>query len=166
MSSHLGFASYLNIMYVPDSQELVIYACAMLGALVGFLWYNTYPARVFMGDTGSLMIGGTIGVMAVIIHKELLIPILCGIFLFESISVILQTEYAKYGNRRGRKLRVFKRTPIHDAFRVTDEQLLPDAKYIFRKWPRRPALESMITVRFWIVTIFLMALTIITLKIR
>ena len=166
VSSHIGFASYLNIMHVPGSQELVVYSCAMLGALVGFLWYNTYPARVFMGDTGSLMIGGTIGVMAVIIHKELLIPILCGIFLFESVSVILQTEYAKRGNKKGQKWRVFKRAPIHDAFRVTPDQMLPDAKYIFKKWPKTPALESMITVRFWIVSILLAALTIITLKIR
>ena len=166
VSSHVGFASYLNIMHVPGSQELVVYSLAMLGALVGFLWYNTYPARVFMGDTGSLMIGGTIGVLAVIIHKELLIPILCGIFLFESVSVILQTEYAKMGNRKGKKWRVFKRAPIHDTFRVTPEQMMPDAKYIFKKWPKTPALESMITVRFWIVSIILAALTIITLKIR
>lgn len=166
VSSHIGFAGYLNTMYVPGSQELVIYCCAMLGGLIGFLWYNTYPARVFMGDTGSLMIGGTIGVLAVIIHKELLIPILCGIFLFESISVILQTEYAKMGNRRGQKWRVFKRAPIHDTFRVKTEDMLPDAKYIFKNWPHRPALESMVTVRFWIVSIMLAALTIITLKIR
>ena len=166
VSSHIGFAGYLNTMYVPGSQELVIYCCAMLGALIGFLWYNTYPARVFMGDTGSLMIGGSIGVLAVIIHKELLIPILCGIFLFESISVILQTQYAKMGNRRGQKWRVFKRAPIHDTFRVKPEDMLPDAKYIFGHWPNRPALESMVTVRFWIVSILLAALTIITLKIR
>lgn len=166
VSSHIGFAGYLNTMYVPGSQELVIYCCAMLGALVGFLWYNTYPARVFMGDTGSLMIGGTIGVLAVIIHKELLIPVLCGIFLFESISVILQTEYAKMGNRRGKKWRVFKRAPIHDTFRVREEDMLPEAKYIFKNWPKRPALESMVTVRFWIVSIILAVITIITLKIR
>lgn len=166
VSSHIGFAGYLNTMYVPGSQELVIYCCAMLGALIGFLWYNTYPARVFMGDTGSLMIGGTIGVMAVIIHKELLIPILCGIFLFESISVILQTEYAKMGNRRGKKWRVFKRAPIHDTFRVKPEEMIPEGKYIFGNWPKRPALESMVTIRFWIISIMLAALTIITLKIR
>lgn len=166
VSSHIGFAGYLNTMYVPGSQELVIYCCAMLGALIGFLWYNTYPARVFMGDTGSLMIGGTIGVLAVIIHKELLIPILCGIFLFESISVILQTQYAKMGNRRGQKWRVIKRAPLHDTFRVKPEDMLQDAKYLFRNWPKTPALESMVTVRFWIVSIMLAALTIITLKIR
>lgn len=166
VSSHIGFAGYLNTMYVPGSQELVIYCSAMLGALIGFLWYNTYPARVFMGDTGSLMIGGTIGVMAVIIHKELLIPVLCGIFLFESVSVILQTEYAKMGNRRGKKWRVFKRAPIHDTFRVKPEDMLPDAKYIFKNWPKRPALESMVTVRFWIVSVILAAVAIITLKIR
>lgn len=166
VSSHIGFAGYLNTMYVPGSQELVIYCSAMLGALIGFLWYNTYPARVFMGDTGSLMIGGSIGVLAVIIHKELLIPVLCGIFLFESISVILQTQYARLGNKRGQKWRVFKRAPIHDTFRVTPDQMLPDAKYIFSKWPKTPALESMVTVRFWIVSIMLAALTIITLKVR
>ncbi|MCQ2292717.1 MAG: phospho-N-acetylmuramoyl-pentapeptide-transferase [Bacteroidaceae bacterium] len=166
VSSHIGLAGYLNIMFVPESEELVVYCCAMLGALIGFLWYNTYPARVFMGDTGSLMIGGTIGVLAVIIHKELLIPILCGIFLMESISVILQTEYAKAGNRRGKKWRVFKRAPLHDTFRVKPEEMLPDAKYLFRKWPKTPALESMVTVRFWIISILLAVLTIITLKIR
>ncbi len=166
VSSHFGLANYLNTMYVPGSQELVIFCCAMLGALIGFLWYNTYPARVFMGDTGSLMIGGTIGVLAVIIHKELLLPLLCGVFLLESVSVILQTEYAKMGNRRGQKWRVFKRAPLHDTFRVKPEDMIPGAKYIFRNWPRTPALESMVTVRFWIITVLLAALTIITLKIR
>ena len=102
VSSHIEFASYLNIMYVPGSQELVIFTCATVGALVGFLWYNAYPAQIFMGDTGSLAIGGIIAVLAIIIHKELLIPILCGIFLLESLSVILQVEYFKLEKRKGR----------------------------------------------------------------
>ena len=135
VSSHIEFASYLNIMYVPGSQELVIFTCAAVGALIGFLWYNAYPAQVFMGDTGSLSIGGTIAVLAIIIHKELLVPILCGIFLVESLSVILQVEYFKIGKRKGVVQRLFKRTPIHDNFRVLPEQLDPACKYVW-KWPR------------------------------
>ena len=165
VSSHIEFASYLNIMYVPGSQELVIFTCAAVGALIGFLWYNAYPAQVFMGDTGSLSIGGTIAVLAIIIHKELLVPILCGIFLIESLSVILQVEYFKIGKRKGVVQRIFKRTPIHDNFRVLPEQLDPACKYVW-KWPRGEWHESKITVRFWITTIILAALTIITLKIR
>ena len=165
VSSHIEFASYLNIMYVPGSQELVIFTCAAVGALIGFLWYNAYPAQVFMGDTGSLSIGGTIAVLAIIIHKELLVPILCGIFLVESLSVILQVEYFKIGKRKGVVQRLFKRTPIHDNFRVLPEQLDPACKYVW-KWPRGAWHESKITVRFWITTIILAALTIITLKIR
>lgn len=165
VSSHIEFASYLNIMYVPGSQELVIFTCAMVGALIGFLWYNAYPAQVFMGDTGSLAIGGIIAVLAIIIHKELLIPILCGIFLVESLSVILQVEYFKFGKRKGRKQRLFKRTPIHDNFRVLPSQLDPECRYVF-KWPKGAWHESKITVRFWITTIILAAFTIITLKIR
>ena len=165
VSSHIEFASYLNIMYVPGSQELVIFTCATVGALVGFLWYNAYPAQIFMGDTGSLAIGGIIAVLAIIIHKELLIPILCGIFLLESLSVILQVEYFKLGKRKGRKQRIFKRTPIHDNFRVLPSQLDPECKYLL-KWPHGAWHESKITVRFWITTIILAALTIITLKIR
>ena len=165
VSSHIEFASYLNIMYVPGSQELVIFTCAAVGALIGFLWYNAYPAQVFMGDTGSLSIGGTIAVLAIIIHKELLVPILCGIFLIESLSVILQVEYFKIGKRKGVVQRLFKRTPIHDNFRVLPEQLDPACKYVW-KWPHGAWHESKITVRFWITTIILAALTIITLKIR
>ncbi len=166
VSSHIEYASYLNIMYVPQSQELVIFTCAMVGALIGFLWYNAYPAQVFMGDTGSLTIGGVIAVLAIIIHKELLIPVLCGVFLLESLSVILQVEYFKLGKRRGRKQRIFKRTPIHDNFRVLPEQLDPACRYVLRNWPRGAWHESKITVRFWITTILLAALAIITLKIR
>ena len=166
VSSHIEFASYLNIMYIPGSQELVIFICAMVGALIGFLWYNAYPAQIFMGDTGSLTIGGLIAVLAIIIHKELLIPVLCGIFLFESLSVILQVEYFKFYKRKGQKRRIFKRTPIHDAFRTLPSQLVPDTKYLLGNWPKGSWHESKITVRFWITTILLAAATIITLKIR
>lgn len=165
VSSHIEFASYLNIMYIPESQELVIFLCAFVGALVGFLWYNAYPAQVFMGDTGSLAIGGIIAVTAIIIHKELLIPLLCFVFLIESLSVILQVNYARWGNKRGLKLRVFKRAPIHDTFRVKPGQLAPDVKVLLN-FPQGCWLESKITVRFWIVTIILAALTLVTLKIR
>lgn len=165
VSSHIQFAAYLNIMYIPGSQELVVFMCAFIGALVGFLWYNAYPAQVFMGDTGSLTIGGIIGVCAIIIHKELLLPILCGIFFVESLSVIVQVWYYKLGKRRGVKQRIFKRTPIHDNFRMTDSQLEPDCKYLIKS-PASPKHESKITIRFWIITIILAVFTIITLKIR
>ena len=105
VSSHIEYASYLNIMYIPGSEELVIYICAFIGALIGFLWYNAFPAQVFMGDTGSLTIGGIIAVFAIIIHKELLIPILCGIFLVENLSVILQVKYFQKGKKKGIKQR-------------------------------------------------------------
>lgn len=165
VSSHLEFAAYLNIMYIPGSQELVVFFCAFIGALIGFLWYNAYPAQVFMGDTGSLTIGGIIAVGAIIIHKELLLPILCGIFFVESLSVMLQVYYFKMGKRRGVKQRIFKRTPIHDNFRTQDEQLDPECRYVLKK-PKGAVHESKITIRFWIITIILAALTIITLKIR
>lgn len=166
VSSHIEFAGYLNIMYVPGSEELVVFSCAFVGALLGFLWYNAYPARIFMGDTGSLCIGGIIGVLAIIIHKELLMPILCGVFLVESLSVILQVEYFKLGKRKGVRQRIFKRTPIHDNFRVLPEQVEADCKYVFKNWPRNAYHESKITLRFWIITLLLAAATIITLKIR
>ena len=153
VSSHLEYAAYLNIMFIPGSQELVVFLCAFIGAMIGFLWYNAYPAQIFMGDTGSLTIGGIIGVCAVIIHKELLVPILCGIFLVESLSVMIQTFFFKYYKRKGQRVRIFRATPIHDNFRKLDSQL-------------DPTNESKITIRFWIVTIILAALTIITLKIR
>jgi len=165
VSSHIELAAYLNIMYIPGSQELVVFMCAFIGALIGFLWYNAYPAQVFMGDTGSLTIGGIIAVSAIIIHKELMLPILCGIFFVESLSVILQVYYYKIGKRRGVKQRIFKRTPIHDNFRTRQEQLDPDCKYLIKK-PKGAVHESKITIRFWIITIILAALTIITLKIR
>jgi len=166
VSSHIQLAGYLNIMFIPGSEELVVFICAMVGALIGFLWYNAYPAQVFMGDTGSLAIGGVIGVMAIIIHKELLLPILCFIFFVESLSVILQVEYFKLGKRKGLVQRIFKRTPIHDNFRVLPSQLDPKCSYVFKNWPRGAWHESKITVRFWITTILLATATIITLKIR
>ncbi len=165
VSSHIEYAGYLNIMYIPGSEELVIFICAFIGALIGFLWYNAYPAQIFMGDTGSLTIGGIIAVFAIIIHKELLIPILCGVFLVENLSVILQVRYYKSGKKKGIKQRLFKRTPIHDHFRTTLAQLDPKCTYVFTR-PSNVFHESKITVRFWIVTIVLAAITIITLKIR
>lgn len=165
VSSHIEYAGYLNIMYIPGSEELVIFICAFIGALIGFLWYNAFPAQVFMGDTGSLTIGGIIAVFAIIIHKELLIPILCGIFLVENLSVILQVKYFQRGKRKGRKQRVFKRAPIHDHFRTTLAQLDPNCTYLIKN-PASVFHGSKITVRFWIVSIVLAAITIITLKIR
>ena len=165
VSSHISLASYLDIMYIPGSEELVIFCLAFMGALVGFLWYNSYPAQVFMGDTGSLAIGGVIGVMAVILHKELLIPLLCFVFLMESLSVLLQTQVAKRGNKRGEKWRVIKRAPLHDTFRVKPGQLASDVK-VWLNWPKGCWLESKITTRFWIVTIIMCAMAIVTLKIR
>ena len=165
VSSHIHMAAYLNIMYIPGSEELVIFICGFVGALIGFLWYNAYPAQVFMGDTGSLAIGGIIGVTAIIIHKELLLPLLCFVFFMESLSVILQTNYARMGNRRGLKWRVIKRAPLHDTFRVAPGQLPANFKVLIN-WPKGCWLESKITVRFWIVTIIMAALAIVTLKIR
>ncbi len=165
VSSHIEYASYFNIMYIPGSQELVVFICAFVGALIGFLWYNAYPAQVFMGDTGSLTIGGIIAVCAIIIHKELLLPILCGIFFVESVSVMLQVWWFKRGKKNGVRQRIFRRTPIHDAFRTEDSQLDPDCKYLI-KAPAHPKHEAKITIRFWIITIILAAITIITLKVR
>ena len=165
LSSHAELAKYLNIMFIPGSEELVIFICAFVGALIGFLWYNAYPAQVFMGDTGSLTIGGIIAVFAIIIRKELLIPILCGVFLVENLSVILQVRYYKLGKKKGVKQRVFKRTPIHDHFRTTAAQLDSSCSYLITK-PKKVFHESKITIRFWIITILLAAITIITLKIR
>ena len=166
VSSHIEYAAYLNIMYIPGSEELVVFVCAFVGAMIGFLWYNAYPAQVFMGDTGSLTIGGIIAVCAIIIHKELLLPILCGIFFVESLSVIIQTQWFKLQKRKNRRVRVFRATPIHDNFRKLDSQLDATSTYVFKNWPHRPFHETKITIRFWIVTIILAAMTIITLKIR
>ena len=166
VSGHIVYAAYFDIMYIPHAEELVVFLAAFIGAMIGFLWYNAYPAQVFMGDTGSLTIGGIIGVCAVIIHKELLLAILCGIFFIESLSVIIQTQWFKLMKRKGKRVRVFRATPIHDTFRRLDSQLDPTSHYILRGWPKRQFHESKITFRFWIITIILAALTIITLKIR
>ena len=166
VSSHIGYASYFDIMYIPHSEELVVFLCAFIGAMIGFLWYNAFPAQVFMGDTGSLTIGGIIGVCAVIIHKELLLPILCGIFFVESLSVIIQTQWFKIQKRKGKRVRVFRATPIHDNFRKLDSQLDATSQYILKGRPHRPFHESKITIRFWITTIILAAMTLITLKMR
>lgn len=166
VSSHIVYAAYFDIMYIPHSEELVVFLSAFIGAVVGFLWYNAYPAQVFMGDTGSLTIGGIIGVCAIIIHKELMLITLCGIFFIESLSVIIQTQWFKIQKRKGKRVRVFRATPIHDTFRRLDSQLDATSSYILKGWPRRPFHESKITSRFWIISIILAALTIITLKIR
>ena len=165
VSSHMEFASYLNIMYIPGCQEMVVFICAFVGALIGFLWYNAYPAQIFMGDTGSLTIGGIVAVAAISIHKELLIPILCGVWVMENLSVTLQAFYFKKGKKKGIKQRIWKRTPIHDHFRTQQSQLDPECRYIFGK-SHHAFHESKITIRFWITSILLAALTIITLKIR
>ena len=166
VSSHIGFASYFDIMYIPHSEELVVFLCAFVGAMIGFLWYNAFPAQIFMGDTGSLTIGGIIGVCAIIIHKELLLPILCGIFFVENLSVIIQTQWFKIQKRKGKRVRVFRAAPIHDTFRKLDSQLDQTSTYSLKCWPHRPLHESKITIRFWITSIILAALTIITLKMR
>ena len=166
VSGHIVYSAYFDIMYIPHAEELVVFLCAFVGAMIGFLWYNAFPAQVFMGDTGSLTIGGIIGVCAIIIHKELMLPILCGIFFIESLSVIIQTQWFKIQKRKGQRVRVFRSTPIHDTFRRLDSQLDPTSRYVLKGWPRRPFHESKITIRFWITTIILAALTIITLKVR
>lgn len=163
VSGHTEFASYLNIMFIPGSQELVIYAAAFIGATIGFLWYNSYPAQVFMGDTGSLTLGGIIGVFAVIIHKELLLPILCGIFFVESLSVMLQVTYFKFTKKKyGEGKRIFKMTPLHHHFQKTGNSGI---QAIFQK-PVGSIPESKIVVRFWIIGIILAVLTLATLKMR
>lgn len=163
LGSHIVYSSYLNIMYIPGSEELVVFAAAFIGALIGFLWYNSYPAQVFMGDTGSLTIGGIIAVFAILIRKELLIPILCAIFLVENLSVMLQVGYFKYTKRRtGSGRRIFKMTPLHHHFQVQGNSGI-DA--IIQR-PLRAIPESKIVMRFFIVAIFLAAITFVTLKIR
>ncbi len=149
VSSNTIYADYLNIMYVPHSEELVVFMSAFIGATVGFLWYNSFPAQVFMGDTGSLTIGGIIAVFAILIKMELLIPILCGIFLVENLSVIIQVSYFKYTRKRyGVGHRIFKMSPLHHHYQLKGYS------------------ESKIVTRFWIVGIILAVLTIVTLKIR
>lgn len=163
VSSNVRYAGYLNIMFIPGAGELVVFAAAFIGACIGFLWYNSYPAQVFMGDTGSLALGGIIAVFAIAIHKELLIPILSGIFLVESLSVIMQTAYFRYTKRKtGTGRRIFKMSPLHHHYQKPGNGTI-DALI---QSPAAPIPESKITVRFWIIGIILAALTIITLKIR
>ncbi|MBQ2853623.1 MAG: phospho-N-acetylmuramoyl-pentapeptide-transferase [Bacteroidales bacterium] len=168
VSSNAVMADYLNIMFIPGSEEVVVFMCAFVGALIGFLWYNSYPAQIFMGDTGSLTIGGIIAVSAVIIHKELLLPVICGVFLWESVSVILQRFYFKMGKRKGVSQRIWKRTPIHDHYRTSLSLVQkndPGCKVMF-KGSFQLYHETKITFRFWIVSIMLAAIAILTLKIR
>uniref|UniRef100_UPI0040474EFD phospho-N-acetylmuramoyl-pentapeptide- transferase n=1 Tax=Algoriphagus sp. TaxID=1872435 RepID=UPI0040474EFD len=149
LSGNAIFSQYLNIMYIPNSGELVIFTAAFIGACVGFLWYNSYPAQVFMGDTGSLMLGGVIAVLALTLRKELLIPILCGIFLIENLSVMIQVAYFKYTKRKyGEGRRVFLMSPLHHHYQ------------------KKGIHESKIVTRFWIVGILLAVVTLATLKLR
>ena len=149
VSGNMVYADYLNIMYIPHSGELVVFIAAFIGATIGFLWYNSFPAQVFMGDTGSLSLGGIIAVFAIMIHKELLIPILCGIFLVENLSVMMQVSYFKYTKKKfGEGRRIFLMSPLHHHFQ---KKGIPEPK---------------IVTRFWIVGIALAVITIVTLKIR
>ena len=149
LSGNIIYADYLNIMYIPNSGELMVFGAAMLGALIGFLWYNSFPAQIFMGDTGSLAVGGIIAVMALCIRKELLLPLLCGVFLVEAVSVMVQRGYFKYTKRRyGEGRRVFLMSPIHHHYQ------------------KKGLFETKIMIRFMIVSIILAALTLVTLKIR
>ena len=149
VSGNIIFSDYLNIMYIPRVEEITIFIAAFVGALVGFLWYNTYPAQIFMGDTGSLTIGGIIAVIAVAVRKEWLIPLICGIFLIENLSVIIQVFYFKYTRKKyGTGKRIFKMSPLHHHYQMSGYH------------------ESKIVTRFWILGIFLAILSIITLKIR
>ncbi len=149
VSGRVDFSGFLDIMYLPGTGELTIFCASLVGACLGFLWYNSYPAEVFMGDTGSLALGGAIGAIALMIHKELLLPIICGIFVVETLSVIIQTSWFKYTKRKyGEGRRVFLMTPIHHHFEK-------------KGWP-----ESKIVVRFWIIAILLGIISLLTLKIR
>ena len=162
LGGNVIYSSYLNIMYIPDSGELVVYAAAFIGATIGFLWYNSFPAQVFMGDTGSLCLGGIIAVFAILIRKELLIPILCLTFFVEDISVMIQVAYYKYTRKKtGEGKRVFKRTPLHHHFQVPAGKV--DA--LWQK-PVNAIPESKIVMRFLIVAIFLAVITFVTLKVR
>jgi len=163
VSGNINHAGFLNIMYIPGSGELLIFAGCLVGAAIGFLWYNSYPAQVFMGDTGSLMLGGVIAVFAIAIRKELLIPILCGVFLVESLSVIFQVGYFKFTKKRyGEGRRVFKMTPLHHHFQKPGDGSI---QAIFQA-PKMPIPESKIVIRFWIIGMILAAIAVITLKIR
>ena len=163
MSSHIQFASFLNIMYIPGTEELVIFAAAFIGATVGFLWYNSFPAQVFMGDTGSLTLGGIIAVFAIVIRKELLIPVLCGVFLVESASVLMQVTYFKYTKRKyGAGKRIFKMTPLHHHFQKAGNAGIQ----AFIQRPLNIVPESKLVIRFWLIGIILAVITIVTLKVR
>jgi phospho-N-acetylmuramoyl-pentapeptide-transferase len=163
LGGNVIYSSYLNIMYIPGSEELAVYAGAFMGALIGFLWYNAHPAQVFMGDTGSLTLGGILAVFAILIRKELLIPLLCLVFFVEDLSVILQVAYFKITKKKyGEGHRIFKMTPLHHHFQKAAD---PAMKCLF-PYPKHPIHESKIVTRFWIVSILLAALTFITLKIR
>lgn len=163
VSGNVNYAGYLNIMYIPGTGEMVVFAGAFIGATIGFLWYNSYPAQVFMGDTGSLTIGGIIAVFAIATRKELLIPILCGVFLVENLSVMMQVGYFKYTKRRyGEGRRIFKMAPLHHHYQKPGDGSVP----ALIQNPKLPMPESKIVIRFWIVGLILGALTIITLKIR
>ena len=153
-------SEYLNIMYIPESGEIAVFMAALVGALIGFLWYNTYPAQVFMGDTGSLMLGGIIGVAAVLIRKELLIPVLCGVFFAESVSVLLQRFYFKYTKKKyGEGRRIFKMAPLHHHYQ---KEGIPS----LIKGPSTALPESKIVARFWIIGIILALVTVALLKVR
>lgn len=167
-SGSVVWAEYFDVMYIPGSEELVVFLASFIGALVGYLWWNGFPAQVFLGDTGSLTVGGIIGVCAMIIHKELLVPVLCGVFLMESVSVILQTQVYKFYKRKGQHVRVWKRAPLHDHFRTSVEQVLNNDPTcsIFFKGSKNLHHETKIVLRFCIVTLILAAITILTLKIR
>ncbi len=164
LGSNIMYSTYLNIMYIPGSEELVVYMAAFIGALIGFLWYNAFPAQVFMGDTGSLTLGGIIAVFAILIRKELLIPVLCAVFFVEDLSVMLQTGWFKFTKKRsgGNGQRIFKMAPLHHHFQ---KDAVAGANVVWNH-PRNGIHESKITIRFWIVSILLAALTFVTLKIR
>jgi phospho-N-acetylmuramoyl-pentapeptide-transferase len=149
VSSHAKFADYLDVMYIPQAEEMVVFIAAFVGACIGFMWYNSYPAQVFMGDTGSLAIGGIIAVFAIAIRKELLIPVLCGVFLIENLSVVLQVGYFKFTKKRfGEGRRIFLMAPLHHHYQ------------------KKGLHEAKIVSRFWIVGVLLAVVTIVTLKLR
>lgn len=163
LGGNVIYSTYLNIMYIPGTEELVVFAGAFIGALIGFLWFNAYPAQVFMGDTGSLTLGGILAVFAILIRKELLIPLLCLIFFLEDLSVMMQVGYFKYTKKKyGKGHRIFKMTPLHHHFQKAGD---PSIKALLNI-PKGPIPESKIVLRFWIIGILLAALTFVTLKIR
>jgi phospho-N-acetylmuramoyl-pentapeptide-transferase len=162
LSGNILNAEYLNIMYIPGSGEIAVFMAAFVGALIGFLWYNSFPAQVFMGDTGSLMLGGIIGVCAILIRKELLLPILCGVFFAEAASVIIQRTYYKYTRKKyGEPRRIFMSSPLHHHFQKPD-----GVKGMVKFVPKYKMHEVKITNRFWLISIILAFITLITLKIR